>query len=74
MPPANPNGWREEETETGRTGDAENEPESGRNGEQEGHAFVVRIQQPFVTLGGIEEQFEVDSDGVKRRVAVKHYS
>jgi hypothetical protein len=35
---------------------------------QEGAAFVVRIQQPFVTLGGIEEQFVVEADGVTRRV------
>jgi len=35
---------------------------------QDGKAFVIRIQQPFVTLGGIEERFEVDGEGVKRYV------
>ncbi|MGE0682166.1 MAG: hypothetical protein AB7P69_14865 [Candidatus Binatia bacterium] len=35
---------------------------------QEGAAFVVRIQQPFVTLDGIEEQFVVEAEGVTRRV------
>jgi hypothetical protein len=35
---------------------------------QEGTAFVVRIQQPFVTLGGIEEQFALEAEGLMRRV------
>lgn len=35
---------------------------------QEGNGFVVRIQQPFVTVGGLEEQFEVGGDGVKHRI------
>lgn len=35
---------------------------------QEGAAFIVRIQQPFVTSGGIEEQFAVEAEGVMRRV------
>lgn len=35
---------------------------------QEGNSFVVRIQQPFVTVGGLEEHFAVDGDGVKHRI------
>ena len=33
---------------------------------QEGNSFVVQIQQPFVTIGGLEEQFVVTSEGVQR--------
>lgn len=35
---------------------------------QEGSSFVLRIQQPFVTGGGIEEQFTVETNGLTRRV------
>jgi hypothetical protein len=35
---------------------------------QEGNSFVVQIQQPFVTIGGLEEQFVVTSEGVQRRL------
>jgi hypothetical protein len=34
---------------------------------QEGKVFVMHIQQPFVTLGGLEEVFEPVADGVQRR-------
>ena len=36
---------------------------------QEGNAFVVQIQQPFVTIGGLEEQFVATSEGVQRRLS-----
>lgn len=35
---------------------------------QEGSAFVVRIQQPFVTLGGVEELFTLETEGLTRRM------
>ncbi|HXG19820.1 MAG TPA: hypothetical protein VNN62_12220 [Methylomirabilota bacterium] len=35
---------------------------------QEGRAFVVRVQQPFVTGDGLEEIFEVNAESVQRRV------
>jgi hypothetical protein len=34
---------------------------------QEGAAFVVQVQQPFVTTGGLEELFEMTIDGVRVR-------
>ncbi|MBI3756606.1 MAG: hypothetical protein HY267_01375 [Deltaproteobacteria bacterium] len=34
----------------------------------EGNSFVVQIQQPFVTIGSLEEQFVVTSEGVQRRL------
>src|SRR3954468_16403879 len=35
---------------------------------QEGNAFVVQVQQPFVTVGGLDEQFVATSEGVQRRL------
>ncbi len=35
---------------------------------QDGNTFVVQIQQPFVTIGGLEEQFVVMAEGVQRRL------
>lgn len=48
---------------------AETEPalESWEVVRQEGDAFVIREQQPFVTTGGVEELFMVTTDGVKSR-------
>src|SRR5499425_714892 len=36
---------------------------------QEGNAFVVSVQQPFVTIGGLEEQFVMTPEGVQHRLS-----